>query len=352
MHASQSSSQKTPEAEQPLSQQVAPMEVSSTSEKRKLPELSEHDDEPPESLRASGPGTGSQQPPPNKLDLSDLMAFMKETRQEMQEGFRSSKTDISKVWAETKEVKGIATQAAVDAHEAKTAVTSLEERVAKLERDGPPRHQNKPAGRPSESDPASEWHLLGGEEGNTVVLGGIKTWVSKQARQDYWEYIETQMSADLWNKVASTTIPAGRGKIILVHLKKDAEGPTETRRKMLGFCRDFKEAKISSRDSEILFYAMPSKPFWLRQKEAKNALRLDAIKQMVPESHQAQIEIEISKGRIFCGDTMIGHRPQSTGQIVPKQEALQKLFPAITLPDFEETLKALEAKKEKERDQS
>ena len=334
------------------SQDLVPMEVSTSSEKRKTPEPTDSRGEQQHLENPNSQGVGSQERPEAKLDLSDLMAFMKDTRKEMQEGFKSSKADISKVWAETREIKGIASQAAVDAHEAKTAVAKLEERVAKLEKDGPPPQSRTTGGRQADSEPTSEWHLLGGDEGNTIVLGGIKTWVSKQTRQEYWEYIETQMSADLWAQVASITIPAGRGKIVLLHLKKDPEGVAATRRKMLAFCRDFKTAKITSRDSEIVFYTMPSKPFWLRQKEAKNALRLEAIKMMVPEHKRSEIEIEIAKGRVFCGDTMIGHRPQETGQIVPKKEALKKLFPATELPDFEKTLKELEAKKEAERDQS
>ena len=351
----QRSQQQAEAQQQPQSQQIVPMEVSFSAEKRKAPEPSGNQGEDHQNLaNPSTPGIGSQeQPQPqSKLELDDLMAFMKESRKEMQDGFKSSRADISKVWAETREVKGIASQAAVDAHEAKTAVAKLEERVAKLERDGPPTHPRATGGKQADNEPSSEWHLLGGDEGNTIVLGGIKTWVSKQTRQEYWEYIETQMAADLLAQVASITIPAGRGKIVLLHLKKDPDGVAATRRKMLAFCRDFKAAKITSRDSEILFYTMPSKPFWLRQKEAKNALRLEAIKLMVPEHKRAEIEIEITKGRIFCGETMIGHRPQETGQIVPKKEALKKLFPDTDLPDFEKTLKELEVKKEAERDQS
>ena len=44
--------------------------------------------------------------------------------------------------------------------------------------------------------------------------------------------------------------------MILVHLKKEADGPTETRREVLGFCREFKEAKRSSLEIPRSYYTL------------------------------------------------------------------------------------------------
>ena len=104
--------------------QSQPMDISSSSaqEKRKAPETASQ----PEESQRGGQAQQSHHPSeasgsqPEKLDLSDLLNFMKDTRKEMQEGFRNSKTDLNKLWKETQEVKGVASQAAVDASEAKT----------------------------------------------------------------------------------------------------------------------------------------------------------------------------------------------------------------------------------------
>ena len=329
-----------------------PMEVErgSTGEKRKQTEMGEGKPD------TESPGVSSTQP----LQLENLMKVMMESRKESETNFKGLKQEMHKLWSDTNELKGIASQAAVSAEEAKTAVQSLETRVEALEKGKPrnldpwaqalpPKPQNASA-----SASSSDWQFLGGDEGDTVVIGGYKHWVSYQHRKDALAHIEAQLPVELWDRVRDSTITTGRGKILLLHLKRESEGPTATGRKMLEFCKLFRETQIpipaiDDRASPGTFYAMPSKPPALREKDAKNALVVATLKDLIPTALADKIEIEMGKGRVFIQDTLVVHKPPGQDKIQIRHEALKKHCPEITPEAFATHLKTIEERREAER---
>ena len=123
---------------------------------------------------------------------------------------------------------------------------------------------------------------------------------------------------------------------------------------MLEFCRLFKESQIpipaeEGGESTGFFYAMPSKPPALRQRDAQNANIVAALKEMIPEPLRSKLEVEMGKGRVFLQETMIAHNPPNQTKIEIRYEALKKHCPEATTEAFSEHLRKIEAHKEAER---
>ena len=155
MHAQGASSHQSHSQQQ---QQAAPMEISAISEKRKLPEFLGHEEGQPDYPRTSEPGTGSR-----------LMAFMKKPAK------NAKWIQILK----SRHVKGLGRNEGNQRHSytgclrcptSQNSGSQLEERVAKLEREGPPPQTRNAGGRPAENDPASECHFLGQQAGLPGLL--------------------------------------------------------------------------------------------------------------------------------------------------------------------------------------
>ena len=117
----------------------------------------------------------------------------------------------------------MAAQATTLAHETHEKMTSLEERVAKVEA-GPaqtgPHPQPRQRGVPMGSAPKRDWEYLGGDEGNLCIVGGFRLWADKEERQMEWAEIKERLPTDLKDEIVDTIIPTNPCQIVMVKVRK------------------------------------------------------------------------------------------------------------------------------------
>ena len=107
--------------------------------------------------------------------------------------------------------------------------------------------------------------MLGGEEGDTAMIGGSEL-SRENEKQTEWKVAHEQLAGNL--QTSEVIVPRSLRNIALVKLRQQAT-PTDTQRAMLEWTQEFKNQKIEvnaeDEQSPRLFYAAPSKPFAMRQ---------------------------------------------------------------------------------------
>ena len=277
--------------------------------------------------------------PASPLTLQDIFELMQKGMSRNETNFDRIDRRVSTMQNEIKETKDIAAKATTIANDTKTQLTALERRVAQLEKGG-----GAAGSGPTQASPSNQgrrdWEQLGGEEGDTIVVGGFREYAQKEERREEWAKIQQQVTEPLRTKIKELIVPNAPCSTILLKIQREG-GPTETRRAMLDWVRDFKALQIkettAGETNERTFWAGPSKPFAMRQRDAKLTHMFEGIKLMAGEETAEKIHIDRSHGRIFWDRTLLVQRGPATGNPITKPDALSK-----TIHDFSE--ERLEAK--------
>ena len=282
--------------------------------------------------------------PRRQLSLGDLWDLMQHGMAQNQSNFDRMGRNVAAVQNEAREAKEMAARATTIACETKSQIGGLEKRIAQLE-------SGSPAGgggggrssgyrdQPDQSQSKRDWEQLGGEEGNVVALGGFREYASKEERRDEWSKLQPQIPEELRERVQETIVPNAPCSTILLKLEKAANA-TDTRRAMLDWVKKFRGAQVKTQtdgeSTERVFWAGPSKPFAMRQRDAKLTHTFEGLKLMIGEEGAGKMHIDRANGRIFHDRTLLAQRDQTTGTPIPKTAALENLIPGFT----EEGLKA------------
>ena len=212
-------------------------------------------------------------------------------------------------------------------------MSSLERRIEQLEKGefprGPPGLSQR-KGTPQYDTPKRDWDFLGGDEGDTVVVGGFRPLASREERDKEWGETKNELPEDMVAQIASTIIPASPGPIVILHLHK--EGDTRaTRVKMLDWTKKFKEQGIQKQmEGEAtarLLYAGPSKPFEMRQRNAKTMAMLDGFKLIAGEDKSVHLRADLARGRIIYEQKLLAERREGETMPTPIMDAVEKVFP-------------------------
>ena len=172
------------------------MQVDETNKKRdrKFHDTREEDVEGEEKIPV--PTEMAQEEPPKKLTLADIMNFMKTGLQESKESiaggmhqnrekFSSLSRELSATKREAQEGKIMAAKAATIAQETQNKVDQLDKRVLILEKN-PQTFVSPPPGlRPQNAQSPEgkrDWDELGGEEGDTAIVGGFRPFADKDEK--------------------------------------------------------------------------------------------------------------------------------------------------------------------------
>ena len=122
---------------------------------------------------------------------------------------------------------------------------------------------------------------------------------------------------------------------------------------MLDWVKKFKEQGISQQtddDSESRkIYAFPSKPFEMRQRDAKVNRLADGLRLLLGDTEGAKVFTDLSKGRILHDRQIIAERKAPNEPPSPKLEAIHKLKPGVTKEDIETKVAEATANWEKTR---
>ena len=311
----------------------------------------------------------TEQAPPPPLSMMDLMHLMQQNvtetkrgREENQANFQKLEKDLATTQRDVQESKLLAAKATTLATDTNNSLKALEKRVQALEKGEhiPPNTASaRQRGSHSKTRPTSfnpqggeqrDWDYLGGEEGDTIVIGGFRENADKFERRAEWEKVEGLLPQPLREQIGDTIIPSAPRKTVIIKIKK-ASTPEETRRNMLDWTKKMKTEKITQttegETEERSFYAFPSKPFEMRQRDSKVTKWADGLRLLLGDPHAEKIFTDMSRGRVFLGRTVLAERSGPTDSPSPRMEAINKIRPDTTREMIDE--KVAEAAEKKER---
>ena len=307
-----------------------------------LPVPVDSDDEAPKATPAQNPN------PTEAMTMEQLLRF---SIDQNEKHFSKLDRDINKLQREGSETRRMAARAVTSAEDTKVRVDKIEKRLAQLESQPP-----KPAHAPPTTNPTqpssgrTDWQELGGEEGDTIVLGGFRAHSTAEERRNELDQILLMLPEDLTTQIATRIIPEPRTNVVLLKIHHSAQGTAETRRAMLAWCKKVRGLKLQrtvETEPPRDIYASPSKPFHMRQRDAKTYSLFQTLKSMFPEDQQEHVSFEISTGRVFFHNHLIANRPRGADQMQPCLPELQKHIPTATSDTI--NAKQLEVEKERER---
>ena len=160
---------------------------------------------------------------PPELGLQDIWDLLQRGMRSNETNFADIKRDVRGATQEAKEAKIQAAKATTLSQETKQSLESLEQRVAKLEKG----HPAAPPGlAPSLAHPRGnqtrDWDRLGGEQEDTIVIGGFREYADSDERRGEWQTIKALLAPELAAEVAEEIVPRAPGPIILIKLRKEA----------------------------------------------------------------------------------------------------------------------------------
>ena len=206
---------------------------------------------------------------PNRpLELGNLMAMLQQNMDRTQSNFDKLDKKLTSTQNEVRESKEMAAKATTIASQTQTQLSALEKRVAFLEKgegggggDRGGTQKWQPSGQ---NQGKRDWEQLGGEEGNTLLIGGFRDFAAKEERREEWGKIETAISEELKAQIKEIIVQNAPCSTILIKINGE-RNPTETRRAMIEWTKKFKDQLIKltteGDTTERLFWAGPSKPF-------------------------------------------------------------------------------------------
>ena len=277
---------------------------------------------------------------PATLDLNDIWQLMQQSMTENRSNFGSLKVSVRKAEREASEAKTLAAKATTLAKETRDDLQALQDRVAKLETgSGPTPPQPRGAAPSATQQPSTrDWDQLGGDQGDTIVVGGFRPWADKKERTDEWEKLLPTIPEELQAQICDTIVPASLSRIILIKIRK-APTVRETRLAMFDWCKKFKNAAPQSRAEDEAeprtLYAQASKPFWMRQRDAKTTALMECLKSMAPEADHPKFKMDMGNGRILYERTLLAERGPTDTSPTPIMEAVNKFFPEATADGIE-----------------
>ena len=307
--------------------------------------------------------------PPPPLSMMDLMNLMQQNvaetkrgREENQANFQKLERDLATTQRDVQESKLLAAKATTLATDTNNSLKALEKRVQALEKGEPTpintatsrqrgsHSKTRPTSFTSPAGEQRDWDFLGGEEGDTIVIGGFRENADKFERRTEWEKVEGLLPQPLRDQIGDTIIPSAPCKTVIIKIKK-ASTPEETRRTMLDWTKKMKAEKITQttdgETEERSFYAFPSKPFEMRQRDSKVTKWADGLRLLLGDPHAEKIFTDMSRGRVFLGRTVLAERSGPTDSPSPRMEAINKIRPDTTREMIDE--KVAEAAEKKER---
>ena len=181
---------------------------------------------------------------------------------------------------------------------------------------------------------------MGGEDGDTAVVGGFRNYADKEERQGEWDKIFADLPERITEKIAQVVVPTSRSSIVLIKIKQK-QSAEETRKEMLEWTREFKALKIETQlEGETrprTLYAAPSKPFSMRQRDGQNCTGIRRAKDPCgrPGGPPQCRDLE---GQIFFDRTPLVERDPVTEEPVYRMENLTAEFPDITKELLEEKI--------------
>ena len=297
-------------------------------------------------------------PPQKKLDLDDIMATLQRSMAQNEAGFSKLDKEMTATKHEAREGKELAAKATTIANETKMKLEALERRVESLERNpggvgektGPA--QTRPQAPRAQNPQKRDRDYLGGDEGNTIVIGGFRNHADRDERRGEWEAILPKLTTELKEQIVETIVPPARSSIILVKTTKHAN-TEETRSKMLTWTQDFKalklETKLEGEDRTRTLYATPSKPFSMRQRDAKFSQALEGLK-IAAGDQKEHLNAEISRGKIFFDRIPLIERDPLTEEPIFHMNRISDKIPGLTRETLDE--KILEAKRIRETERN
>ena len=272
---------------------------------------------------------GLESPASSKMTLEQLMEL---SMQRNDEHFARLDSQLGAVKKDAEVTKSLAAKAVTIADQTNVKVNQLERRVLNLEEGGsyadpwakargggrePPSSSGAPSTSASSHEsspwqmladraqghPTSSWQSLGGPMGNTLIVGGLKSFSSKAEKEEQWRQIQARLDSKLKEQVSETIYPGSRGQTIILRLKSVKKSIDDDRRAPLDWVKEFRKADIRLRDPEEsedrVIYASASKPFPQRVRDAKIAAWGAAMKSLLSEENAKEITAEMSTARIF-----------------------------------------------------
>ena len=299
-----------------------------------------------------------------ELTLADLMAEMTRQRTDImsavnsgvaenRSNFTTLRADVGAARREAQEAKNMAAKATTLAHETQETVGDLAKRVALLEKGGGPKSSAQTFSSGGDNHPKRDWDYLGGDDRDTVIIGGFRPLASREERTREWDELKGGLPEDMAAEIVTTIIPASPGPIIILHLRKEAS-PKDTRVKMLDWTAKFKKLALTKQgEGETTprpMYAGPSKPFAMRQRNAKTMALLDGLKLAMGEERGAMLRADLAKGRIIYDQRILAERRGDEPMPTPDMDAIHKVLPELTEDALKEKVaEAIEARDKKRK---
>ena len=294
-------------------------------------------------------GTPLQNPnPPAAMTVEQLLRY---SIDQNEKHFKKLDRDMSKLQREGSETRKMAARAVTSAEDTKNRVDRIEKRLTQLEtQTRNPAPVPKKDTSPSRPQGRTDWQELGGEDGDTLVLGGFRAHSTADERRTELDDILALFPPDLTDKTATRIIPEPRTNVVLLKVHHSDQGTAETRRNMLAWCKQVRALKLKRQVNDEPareIYASPSKPFHMRQRDAKTFSLFQTLKALFQEDQQEHVTFEIGTGRVFYHNYLIANRPRGTSTMQPCLPELQKHIPDLTQQKID--AKQLEVEKERER---
>ena len=296
-----------------------------------------------------------EHPPRRELTLQDIMDTMNKGFARQEIGMTSMRREMGELQRETGEARGLAAKAVTIADETKESLTALEKRVAAIEAGSLPNPQPEKARAPTSHKGAAprDFDLLGGDDGDTLIIGGFRNWADREERKTEWDLIEPKLSQPLREAISEVIIPNSQCQIIILKIHQDPRGPKETRKKMFEWGKKFRDMALahqaSDETSQRTYYAQPSKPFEMRQRNAKTMGMLDGLKALLGAERAEKLKPDLSNGRIFFERLLLAERAQGSDTPSPRMTAVNQILPDITREKVYESMRTAMDQREKAR---
>ena len=288
------------------------------------------------------------------LTLNDLLEAINQSKFETRAGFKELKGEVGTATREAREAKIQAAKATTLSQETKKTVESLEKRVENLEKGGiptPPPGLSQPAGPPRASS-QRDWDRLGGDGGNTAIVSGFHEWSDSEERKTEWEEIKAKMDTHLAEQIEETIVPVPPGRAVIIKIKTGATVEA-TRAKMVEWTRKFKEAKYTIQSNEDreprTFVANPSKPFDMRQRDAKFWGVVDGFRAIAGEENRNKFRFDLSNGRIVYERKLLAVRDTNSEAPSPRMTEINQIWPDVTREHINDKIAEAKAKRDPTR---
>ena len=183
---------------------------------------------------------------PNPSPAMTVEELVRYSISQNERNFKKLDKDMAKLQREGAETRKMAARAVTSAEDTRQRVDKIEHRLAQLEAKTshpPPRSRSVPISTASQEK--SEWQELGGEEGDTVVMGGFRKHSTPEDRRTELDEVIAGLPQDLADRILTRIVPATHTDIVLLKLQISDKGPDQTRRDTLAWCTKIKEAKIT-----------------------------------------------------------------------------------------------------------